>query len=423
MKIHYYSQFFAAPDSPGSHRPRRLVKQLADNGHQVEVIACNHIDDINMDEELYESPNNNNGWYRVHRLKAARNMRASLTARMRTYFGFAVRALKLGLRLAKPDVVVASIQPMFTGWSGKLVSLWHRIPFLLEVRDLWPDALEVKGAVTGWKVSVLHWLVNGLYKSADRLISLTPGIKNELVKKGIAANMIDVLPNGFDPELFELKEATREKTRADYDWNDSFVVLYTGTHTEVTAIDVIVKAAEHLKNKPNIRFDLFGRGQTKPKAIEMAKRLGLNNVYFHDSVPKTEVPALIAAADLVVMTLFKSPLIDIYFQNKFIDYMGAGKPIVAAMAGQQAEIIKRWKTGRVVNTFDAKGLSRLVLEAQKQPEIYAEMGQNGKHLVEQNLLLPNIIDHYCRIIEAAANTNGEKLPIWEPDLKLNNAKT
>ncbi len=415
MIIHYYSQFFAGADSPGSHRPRKLVQMLADRGHQVEVVACDHLDDINVPEEHYQAPGG--GSYRVHRLKAARNMRVSLKARMKTYLGFAWRALRAGLRLPKPDIVIASIQPMFTGWSARLVAGRHRTPFILEVRDLWPDALEVKKAVTGWKIHVMHWLVNSLYRKARRIISLTPGIKNELLNKGLDANKIDVLPNGFDPDLFKLEKYARQKTREQYGWNNSFIVLYTGTHTEVTAIEVIVRAAACLKNQPDIRFHLFGTGQTKPKAIKLARELELQNISFHDSVPKTEIPRLLAACDLVVMTLFKSPLIDIYFQNKFIDYMGAGKPIAAAMEGQQAEIINRFKTGKTVAAFDHQGLADIVAEARNNPEEYRQRGQNGRKLVEKTLLLPDIMERYCNIIEKTANGETDLLTAWEPSLE------
>ena len=414
MIIHYYTQFFPGPDSPGSFRHRRLVQLLADGGHQVEVIACDHMDDIDASEEVHQSPSG--GFFRVHRLKAARGMRVSLLARMRTYLGFAWRALFFGLRLDAPEIVIASIQPMFTGCSAKMVASRRRVPFILDVRDLWPDALEVKGAVKGWKARVLRKIVNHLYKSADRIVSITPGIKTELIKKGLQSSNIDVFPNGFDPELFHLEEGTEQHIRDRYNWGDSFVVLYTGTHTEVTAIDVIVRAAACLKKRQDIRFDLFGKGQTKTTAIALAKELGLQNIHFHDPVSKTEVPGLIAACDIAVMTLFRSPLIDIYFQNKFIDYLGSGRAIVAAMEGQQADILKRCNAGKVVSTYDYQGLSQLIEEAADNPQMYQQMGENGKSTVHRSLLLSDILERYCKVIESVAAGKAREIPAWEPEL-------
>ena len=150
----------------------------------------------------------------------------------------------------------------------------HRVPLVLEVRDLWPDALVVKNAISESKARPLHWLANSLYRHAVRIVSLTPGIKKELLKKGLAPAKIDVFPNGFDPEVFRVAEETRERVRARNGWGNAFVALYTGTHTEVTAIDVIVRAAAVLKGRSDIRFDLVGDGQTKPKAMQAGCRVG-----------------------------------------------------------------------------------------------------------------------------------------------------
>jgi glycosyltransferase involved in cell wall biosynthesis len=416
MNVHYYKQFYTGPDAPGTQQPRKLVRALAERGHRVDVIAA----DFNVYNEQSEPEEKaeleGGGSVTVHRLPSARGLRSSLRARLRTYLGFTWPAFRLGVGLPRPDVVIGSIQPLFTGWAARAVAWRWRAPLLLEVRDLWPDALEVKGAVTGWKAWLLHVAANRLYASADRIVSLTPGIKTELLKKGLDGNKLDVFPNGFDPELFEGARTRRGQVRERYGWGDQFVALYTGTHTEVTAVDVIVRAAAELRHRGDIRFDLFGQGQTKPAVVALARELGLENIHFHDPVPKAEVPGLIAAADVAVMTLFRSPLIHIYFENKFMDYMGSGKAIVAAMEGQQAEIIERRGVGRVVPTFDHEGLARLVAEAADQPEAYQDLGRAGRRLVESSLMLPEILARYCSVVEGVARREASQLPSWEPAL-------
>jgi glycosyltransferase involved in cell wall biosynthesis len=144
--------------------------------------------------------------------------------------------------------------------------------------------------------------------------------------------------------------------------------------------------------------------------------LGLQNIHFHDSVPKTEGRGLIAACDIAVMTLFRSPLIDIYFQNKFIDYLGSGRAIVAAMEGQQADILKRCNAGKVVSTYDYQGLSQLIEEAADNPQMYQQMGENGKSTVHRSLLLSDILERYCKVIESVAAGKAREIPAWEPEL-------
>ena len=363
-------------------------------------------------EETYETAVGGRG--QVHRLSAPRGMRQSLRARLNTYTSFAWRAYRFGRTLERPDVVIGTIQPLFTGLAASRVARLHGVPFLLEVRDLWPDALEAKGAVTGWKAAVLHRIANRLYRDADRIVSLTPGIKTELVKKGVSCDRVDVFTNGFDPEIYQLPAGTRERVRTELGWDRQFAAVYIGTHVEVTAVDVIVRAAAELRDRPDIRFDLFGTGQRKPAAMELARNMRLPNVHFHDPVPKKRVPALLEAADVALMTLFRSPLIHIYFENKFMDYMGAAKPILAAMEGQQAEIIQKHHTGRVVAAFDHAGLARLVVEAAAGFEPFREMGVNGRRLVEQYFLLPQILERYVGVIEAVAARRTAELTPWEP---------
>ncbi|MGV8042536.1 MAG: glycosyltransferase family 4 protein [Thermoanaerobaculaceae bacterium] len=416
MRVHYYKQFFSGPDAPGSQQPRKLVRALAERGHEVEVVAC----DVNAYNEQHEPEESLNlaggGRIRVHRLRGRRGIRASLGARLRAYLGFALPALRLGRSLSAPDMCIASIQPLFTAWSARAVAYRHRVPWLLEVRDLWPDALEAKGAVRRWQAWPLQRLASSLYRSADRVVSITPGIKVELVRKGLRGDRVDVLPNGFDPELFNVSPGTRVAERERLGWGGTFVALFAGTHTEVTAVETIVRAADYLRGRADIRFDLFGYGQRKPAAQALAKDLGLANVHFHDPVPKSRVPSLIAAADVCLMTLFESPLIHIYFENKLMDYMGAGKPILAAMGGQQAELLKRTGAGRVVPAFDHQGLARLVADAAGDPEGTKALGAAGRRAVEQGLMLPDILDRYVEVVEAVAAGRGHSLPAWEPKL-------
>jgi len=412
--IHYYQQFFTGPSAPGTLTPRKLMQRLASSGCQVHVIAT----DFNVYSEQTEPPENevfgNGGSLKIHRLPSPRGLRRGLRARLQTYLGFVWPAFRYGRSLPRPDLVIGSIQPLFTGIMAERLARRWRVPFLLEIRDLWPDALVAKGAISPLQAWPLHQLANYLYGSAARIVSLTPGIKLELLKKGAPANKIDVLPNGFDPQMYQLPAGTRDQVRAELGWNNHFVAVFTGTHVEVTAVETIVLAAKVLRDQPGIRFDLFGKGQRKPAAIQLAKELGLSNIHFHDPVPKARIPEILAASDAALMTLFKSPLIDIYFENKLIDYMGAGKGILAAMDGMQGELIRRYNAGRVVGSLDHEGLARLVHAAAQAPAELAAMGANGRRFVSEHLLLEDILNRYVTVIGAVAKRQVKEIPVWEP---------
>lgn len=390
------------------------MRLLAERGHEVHVVATDFNVYNEQDEPTEEHRTEAGGRLQVHRVPSARGLRRGLRARLRTYLGFAWPAYRFAKGLPRPDVVLGSIQPLFTGTIAQRLSRRWRVPFLLEIRDLWPDALEAKGAINSWQAWPLHRLANRLYFGADRVVSLTPGIKRFLLKKGVPASRLDVFPNGFDPTMYTLAPGTREQVRGELGWNDAFVAVFTGTHVEVTAVETIVRAATELRDRKNIRFELFGKGQRKAAAMQLARDRGLSNIHFHDPVPKARIPGILEAADVALMTLFKSPLIDIYFENKLVDYMGAGKPILAAMDGMQSDLIREFQTGKAVGSFDHLGLARLVAEAADNYEPFREMGRRGRRLVEERLLLSDILNRYARVIEAVAGRKADQVPAWEP---------
>ncbi len=414
MRILYIHQFFAGPDSPGPAQPRALVRRLAERGHAVEVLACdlNAYNEQAEPEETTEMPGG--GSVRVRRLPVPSGLRASLANRLKTYGTFAWRAWRFGRRQPAPDVVMASIQPLFGGVAAlRLARRWRR-PFLLEIRDLWPDALVVKKAIAPWQAAPLQALARSLYAGADRVVCLTPGLKTEILAKGISPARVDVFPNGCDETQFRIPPGGRERLRTELGWSDSFVAVYTGTHTEVTAMDTIVRAAAALRDRRDIRLDLFGTGQSKPGAIALARELGLDNIHFHDPVPKSRVPAILAAADAGLMTLFRSPLIHIYFENKFIDYMGAGLPIMASLEGVQADLIRQAGAGVVVPTFDSEALARAITEAADHPEQRRAMGEAGHRFIRSRLAQPDILNRYAEVLEAVAQGQAGSMPPWDP---------
>jgi glycosyltransferase involved in cell wall biosynthesis len=413
VNIHYYQQFFPGECSPGSLQPFALASTLARRGHNVTVISAKYNIDSGADEPEVDRATGA-GRLRVLRLDCHRGGRRSNISRLRAYVGFMTAARRKGRRLERPNIVVGSIQPIFTGWAAWKNAQAAGVPFVLEIRDLWPDALVVKKAISPLQARPLHWMVNTLYKNAARIVSLTPGIKQELVKKGIPGSKIDVFPNGFNPALFDVGPQTRDQVRRKYGWGDDFVAIYTGSFQEVTAVEVYVRAAASLRDRPGIRLALFGAGPTREAVGKLAAGLNVNNLEFHDPVPKKDVPQLLAAADVGLMALFRSPLVHIYFENKLMDYMGAGLPILAAMEGPQARMIMDSKAGRVVETFDHEELARLILELSQDAPARRQMGEDGRRTVMDRLLLPEILKRYADTVEASAQGLASEHPVWEP---------
>jgi len=414
MRILYVHQFYAGPEAPGPRQPRDLVQRLAARGHAVEVVACdlNAYNEQTEPEESIDVPGG--GSIRVHRLPVPRGLRASLANRLKTYGRFAWSAYGSFRGRDAPDVVMATIQPLFGGVAAMRLARRWRKPFLLEIRDLWPDALVVKKAISPWQAVPLQAMARSLYFGADRVVTLTPGLKIELLKKGVPADRLDLFPNSYDEEFFRLAPGTRERIRAQYGWDRQFTAVYTGSVTEVTAAETLVRAGAFLKSRPDIRIDLFGYGQSLPKAQALAKELGLDNVHFHEPVPRTQVPAILAGADAALMSLFRSPLIHIYFENKFIDYLGSRRPVLASLEGVQADLIRRIGAGVVVPTFDSGALAQAIVEVADHPARGREMGEAGQRFLAAHLRQTDVLNRYVDVIEATARGEAARLPAWDP---------
>lgn len=414
MKIVLLQQFLSGPAAPGPAQPRALLRRLAEAGHDVTVLSC----DYNAYSEQTEIDETIDGAMgarvSIVRLPVPRDLRRSLSRRMLSYGGFAAAAFARGLRLPRPDIVLGSIQPLFTGLSARALAAFWDVPFVLEVRDLWPDALVVRRVLRPWQAEPLLKLARSMYGAADRVVSLTPGIRTELVACGVPAQRIDVLPNAFDPKASTPEEGARERVRREFGWNGAVVAIYAGTHTEVTALDTIVRAADRLRSRPNVRFELFGSGQAKPSIQALAARLGLENLHFHDPVPKARVKELLAAADVGLMSLFRSPLAHIYFENKLIDYLGAALPVVAAMDGVQGEVLAEAGAGYTVPSHDDAGMARSVLRLVDDPAEADRMGGRGRDYVESRFLQSAVLDRYVEMLVRIARGEAERVEPFSP---------
>jgi glycosyltransferase involved in cell wall biosynthesis len=142
--------------------------------------------------------------------------------------------------------------------------------------------------------------------------------------------------------------------------------------------------------------------------------LNLENIHFHDPVPKSEIPSILAGADAGLITLFKSPLIHIYFENKFIDYMGSKLPILGAMGGIQADLIAGCGAGQVVPSLDHEGLAAAIADAADHPERSREMGDAGHRFISTKLVQQEILTHYAECLEALAVGGTDPHPSWNP---------
>jgi len=324
--INHYAQ---EPGAPGGTRHYSLARHLTQQGWRATVIAAS--------TEL------NTGRQRLARNESRRidvidgvpflwirtpQYRGNGASRLINMLVFSLRVLlpRMTRELDRPDVIIGSSVHPFAAWSGAILARRFGVPFLFEVRDLWPQTLIDMGRLRAGApfTRFLRWLERWLYRRADRIIVLLPNASNYIVPLGIPAEKIVWIPNGVELAEYPPPEPPAEK--------DAFVLMYFGAHGEANGLDCVLRAMDELQRRPpqrSVRLRLIGDGALKPALVQLARELGLENIVFEDPVAKQAIPGLARDADGFVFNLIDAPVFKYGISsNKLFDFLAAGRPIV-----------------------------------------------------------------------------------------------
>lgn len=289
-----------------------------------------------------------------------------------------------GLFQKKPDVLVASSPHLFTAFSGWLLSKVKGCPFVLEVRDLWPDSLVKMGGINnGLVLRLLTWMESLLYRKSDQIIVLTEHQRKFIADKGIDRDKIDLIPNGivvgsWQPDAKRRAEYKRKLGVAE----DDFVAIYTGAHGPANALQYVVEAGEYLPEKTAIV--LIGDGPEKERLLQLKKEKGIENVHFLDPVPKSEIFHYTEAADCGIISLADNEIFRGARPNKLFDYTFIGQPIITTVDGEVREIVESNQVGFFAGAEDPKGLAEAIKKAKAlSPEEREAIKARGKDYIDR----------------------------------------
>lgn len=305
-------------------------------------------------------------------------------SRILNWASYSVMATLAGLRLLRrrPDVVYASSPHLLAGATGVLLSTAYRRPFILEVRDLWPKVLVDMGQLSPESRlhKVLAGLESALYRRADRIVVLTPGVVTELIDMGVDAGKIELIPNAADPAYFHIDEdraLVRERLAFD-----KVTVLYAGAHGPANGLDLALDAAVELRDL-HVEIILVGDGISRDDLRERAAREGIDNVRFLEPVNKDAVPELLAGADIGLHCLADVPLFRYGVSpNKIFDYMASGLPVLTNTPGEVTDLVEGAAAGVAVQPNGiASGIRRMVEAGSDGRERW---GASGKAWITAN---------------------------------------
>ncbi len=384
MHVLYFHQHFSTRQGSAGTRSYEMAQALLRHGHSVTMVCgsyskgntgltgafqrgrrrgiVNGIDVIEFDLDY----GNDMGFWR----------------RVGVFTRFALGSVGVALR-ERADVVFATTTPLTAGIPGIFARWLRRKPFVFEVRDLWPELPKAMGIVRNpillGLMSALEW---ASYRSAVRLVGLSPGIVDGIVRRGVPKTRIVMVPNGSDLDLFaDAPQALRPEGVAD----NKLLAVFTGTHGPANGLDAVLDAAAELKarGRNDIRIALIGHGREKPHLQQRALEEGLENVLFLDPVPKTELAKLLAGADLGLQILKNVPAF--YYgtsPNKFFDYIAAGLPVLNNYPGWLAGLIEENGCGFAVLPDDPRAFADALIAAADDREALAEMGHRARILAK-----------------------------------------
>jgi len=382
MHILLIHQAFATLDEPGGTRHYELARGLVARGHRVTVIASPVSYLTGSVTELARSTSSDENGIRIIRTYATRAIHRSFVHRMIGFFSFMLSSFWAGVRVRDVDLVWGTSPPIFQGLTALFLARLKGVPFLFEIRDLWPAfAVQVGVLRNPLLIRLSEWLERFLYRHADQLMVNSPGFIDHVKSRG--ARKVALIPNGADPRMFD-PAADGRSFRQAHQLGDHFIALYAGAHGMSNDLGVILEAAQILRNNPGICFVLLGDGKEKPDLQERARELNLTNLRFIPSIPKTEMPQALAAADACIAILKPIPLYATVYPNKVFDYMAAGRPLIMAIDGVARMVVEQAEAGVFSPPGDPARLAEAVCELAAEPERARRMGANGRRYVEEH---------------------------------------
>jgi len=412
MKILLLNQAFVAPDEPGHTRHFEMAKFLRARGHELVIVAS----DLNY--QTGQRMVARKGMFAEQVIEGVRILRAyiypalhrSYFWRIISFFSFMFSSVWTALQVRDVDLVMGTTPPIFQAVSAWVVAWMRRKPFLLEVRDLWPEFGVSMGVLTNPVLIALgRWLEKFLYARATHILVNSPAYREYMIGKGVPEKKITYIAYGTDVDMFN-PQVDGSSIRSELGLENKFVVLYAGALGQANDIDTILRAAQRLSHRAHrenesfsessvdsvakqinvdasdrIRFVLFGDGKERPRLQSEAEGMKLSNVLFAGVRAKKDMPLVVASADVCLAILQDIPMFRTTYPNKVFDYMAAGRATVLVIDGVSRDLIESSNGGVYVQPGNDELLAKKTLELSKDSKRVQQMGQNAREYLVKHL--------------------------------------
>ena len=339
MHIVYIHQHFTTNAGASGTRSFDYARYLVAAGHEVTVIsgvyALGPFGDLGPG--LFHIR-----WVEGIRLcliKVPYGNKMSFAARALSFLAFAFLSVVACLRQKNVDVVLATSTPLTVGVPALAMRWLRRVPYVFEVRDIWPEfAVSIGVLKNPLVIKLASWAEALFYRHAAKVLTISEGMRQILARRGLSQEKLAMVPTGVDLSLYKSLQAD-PGLRRRLGWQGRLLAVYAGAHSDANALEYVIEAAAKLKDRDDIGVVLIGDGRRKAHLQAMAERLGLRNLAFHDKLPKRELIGYLMDADVGLMILKDLPDFRCAMPNKLFDYLAAGCVVLVNFAGDAADAL------------------------------------------------------------------------------------
>ena len=321
------------------------------------------------------------------------------------FMSFMLSSITQGtIQSGKQDIIIATSPQFFVAVAGYVISRIKRIPFIFEVRDIWPESIIQLGIVKNiLLIKLLVTLELFLYDKAIHIVGVADSTVGLLTARGIPSEKISIIKNGVDIDLFD-QHVDAKSLKRRLNFSDKFLISYIGTHGLSHALDKVLDAAKILRENNKIRFLFIGEGAEKKKLIKKAKNLNLDNVTFFDQIKKNELPEYYAISDMILVPLRDLPIFRSVIPSKIFEIMAMAKPILISAKGESRNVVvEEAKAGISIEPENAIDLAHQISEVYEKKELLYTLGENGRIFVEKYFNRNILADRYLELIQDILN--------------------
>jgi glycosyltransferase involved in cell wall biosynthesis len=408
MRILLIHQYFLEKNDGGGSRFNEMTRTWAAQGHTVTVLAG--MVHYNTGEKALQYKgkftSNDRQFYEgvdVMRSHVSETYNSSFIGRLWAYFSFVFSSIYAGLFKVKGkhDIILVTSPPLFVGITAYVLSIVKRIPFVFEVRDLWPESAIDTGVLQNKMIiKFAYWFEDFIYKKAKLVNVLTPAFRTKLIEKGVPDQKIIFIPNAADFSLSEAvqKDFNAQEFKESLGLTGKFVITYVGAHGVANHLIQLLDAAELLRDT-NVVFQLIGSGMQKQMLIVEKEKRQLDNVVFRDPVAKAEVFKYILASDMGASVLKKVDTFKTIYSNKTFDYMACKKPILLCIDGVSRQLVEDAKCGVYAEPENPKLIVKAIKTYLDNKSRCKEEGNSGYLFAKKYFDRKRISEKYIKEIE------------------------